>query len=325
MRVGTAGNNRQTQLGKRRGQGLRILDNGPGIAGELRPQCLAERHRLGGDDMHQRAALQSGKNRGIDPPRNLRIVAKDHAAARAAQCLVRRCRDNMRVLDRAGMRPAGDQTGEMCHVDHQIRADAIGDRAEAGKIDGARIGAATGDDQPRPMLFGLPLHFVEIDARVVGAYTIRHGVKPLARQIGRRTVRQMTAGGERHAEDRVAGLEQRQKHRLVRLCAGMRLHIGKAATEQLLGALDRQPLCDIDEFAATVIAAAGIALGVFVGQQRTLHFEHRLRDDVLAGDQLDLRLLALTFAVDRRRDFRIARGQVIAKKAGRTLGEWRDS
>ena len=101
----------------------------------------------------------------------------------------------------------------------------------------------------------------------------------------------------------------------------MRLHIGKTATEQLLGALDRQPLCDIDEFAATVIAAAGIALGVFVGQQRTLHFEHRLRDDVLAGDQLDLRLLALAFAVDRRRDFRIGCGQIIAKKAGSTLDQ----
>ena len=37
---------------------------------------------------------------------------------------------------------------------------------------------------------------------------------------------------------------------------GMRLHIGEAAAEQPFGALDRQPLGDIDKFAAAVIAPA---------------------------------------------------------------------
>jgi hypothetical protein len=73
----------------------------------------------------------------------------------------------------------------------------------------------------------------------------------------------------------------------------VRLHIGKAALEEALGALDRQPLGDIDKLAAAVITASGIALGIFVGEQRALRLEDGARDDVLARDQLDLGLLAL--------------------------------
>ncbi len=105
----------------------------------------------------------------------------------------------------------------------------------------------------------------------------------------------------------------------------MRLHVRKGAGKQPSRALDREALGNIDELAAAIIAPPGIAFRVFVGQHRALRLEHRARDDVLAGDQLDLRLLALALAVDRRRQLRIGCGQVIAEKAGGTLGQWRDS
>src|SRR5437868_15493257 len=101
-------------------------------------------------------------------------------------------------------------------------------------------------------------------------------------------MRQMAAGGERHAQNRVAGLQKSEKHRLVRLGAGMWLNVRKTAAEKPGRALDREAFGDIDEFAATVIAASRIAFGVFVGERRTLRIKHRLRDDVFAGDQLDL-------------------------------------
>jgi hypothetical protein len=72
----------------------------------------------------------------------------------------------------------------------------------------------------------------------------------------------------------------------------LRLDIGEAAAEQRLGALDRQLLGDVDELAAAVVAAAGIALGIFVGQDRALRLQHGAGDDVLGGDQLDLVALA---------------------------------
>ena len=71
------------------------------------------------------------------------------------------------------------------------------------------------------------------------------------------------------------GLQQRQEHAPVGLRAGMRLDVGEAAAEQLLGALDRQRLGDVDELAAAVVAPARIALGIFVGQHRALRLEHR--------------------------------------------------
>jgi len=47
-----------------------------------------------------------------------------------------------------------------------------------------------------------------------------------------------------------------------------------------------------------------------------LRFEHRARDDVLAGDQLDLRLLAAKLARDRSGDLRVGGGQGSCEEAG---------
>ena len=223
------------------------------------------------------------------------------------------------------MRAAGHEPGEMRHVDHQIGADPIGDRAEAGEIDNARIGAAAGDDQPRPVLLGQTLDLLEIDPRILCAHAVMDRVKPLARQVRRGAVRQMPAGGERHAENRVAGFQQRQKYRLIGRRPGMRLHIREAAPEQARRPLDRQALGDIDELAAAVITPSGITFGIFVRQNRALRLEHRARDDILAGDQLDLRLLAAKLARDSGGDLRVGGGQGSCEKAGIGLNGIPDS
>ena len=97
------------------------------------------------------------------------------------------------------------------------------------------------------------------------------------------------------------GLQQRHEHRLVGLRAGVRLHVGERAVEQLAGAVDGELLGLVDVLAAAVVAPAGIALGVFVGQHRARRLEHRARDDVLRGDQLDLLALAVQLALERPR------------------------
>ena len=65
------------------------------------------------------------------------------------------------------MRAAGDQAGEMRHVDHQDGADRVGNLAEAAEIKDARIGRTTGDDHLGPVLAGQLLHLVEVDTVVV--------------------------------------------------------------------------------------------------------------------------------------------------------------
>ena len=89
----------------------------------------------------------------------------------------------------------------------------------------------------------------------------------------------------------------------------MGLDVGVAAAEQLLGALDGELFRDIDDLAAAVVAAAGVALRVFVGQDGALRLQHGGGDDVFGGDQLDLSCWRREFAADGERQFRIAVGE----------------
>ena len=75
--------------------------------------------------------------------------------------------------------------------------------------------------------------------------------------------------------------------------------------EELLGAVARQVLHHVGELASAVITLAGIALGVFVGEDRARRLEHGFADKVLRGDQLQPLVLAALFVFDGLRDFRI--------------------
>ena len=98
---------------------------------------------------------------------------------------------------------------------------------------------------------------------------------------------QVAARGEIEAHERVAGLHEGHEGALIGLAAGIGLHVGEPAVEQLASALDRQILGDVDELAAAVVAPARIAFRVFVGQHRALRLEHRARHDIFRGDELD--------------------------------------
>ena len=134
-------------------------------------------------------------------------------------------------------------------------------------------------------------------------------VEPFARHVQRHAVGQVAAFGQRHAHDGVARLEHGEEHALVGLRAGVRLHVGRFGAEQLLDAVDRQLLGDVDEFAAAVVALARIAFGVLVGQLRALGLHHGRRGVVLRSDQLDVVLLALVFLLNRVPQFRVNVGE----------------
>ena len=123
---------------------------------------------------------------------------------------------------------------------------------------------------------------------------------------------EVPAGSEREPEKGVARLQGGEKRRLIGLRARMGLHVGEAAAEQRNRALDREPLGDIDILAAAVVAPAGVALGVFVGEHRALGLQHSAAHDVLGRDQLDGRLQALNLAGYRRVHRRIG----IPQRAG---------
>src|SRR6185369_2527284 len=95
---------------------------------------------LCGDDVHQRAALHAGEDRLVDLFGDLFVVGEDEAAARATQSFVRGRRDDVRVRERARVRAADDEACDVSDVAHDQRANLVGDRAEAGEVDGAWVG-----------------------------------------------------------------------------------------------------------------------------------------------------------------------------------------
>ena len=96
---------------------------------------------------------------------------------------------------------------------------------------------------------------------------------------------------------------------LIGLRAGVRLHVDVLGAEELLGALAGQVLDDVGELAAAVVALAGIAFGVLVGEDAAGGFEHGLGGEVLAGDQFELPVLARGLVLDRLVDLGIDFGE----------------
>ena len=106
---------------------------------------------------------------------------------------------------------------------------------------------------------------------------------------------QVTTVGQAHTQNGVAGLEQCHEYGGVSLGAGVRLHVGVGGTKQFLGTVNGQLLGNIDKLATTVVALAGVAFGVFVGQHTALGFHHPRAGVVFGCDQLDVRFLTLLF------------------------------
>ena len=112
-----------------------------------------------------------------------------------------------------------------------------------------------------------------------------------------------------HAQDGIAGLEQREVDRHVRLGARVRLDVGVLGAEERLGALDGQRLGDVDELAAAVVAASRIAFRVLVGEDRPGGLEHGRADEILRGNQLEPGVLPMHFIADGPRDSGIGVGE----------------
>ena len=115
-------------LGQRAGVGHDL----PLVVDEGRIGRLLEAHRLGGDHVHQRSALHAREDRPVDRL-GVDVAAQDQAAARPAQRLVGGGGDEVGVRHRVGVQPGRHQPGDVRHVDHQQRADLVGDGAEAGR------------------------------------------------------------------------------------------------------------------------------------------------------------------------------------------------
>ena len=193
----------------------------------------------------------------------------------------------------------------MRHVGQEPCPHTVGDLAHLREIDHPGDRRATGNQHRRLVLGGKGRDLIVVDFEVALADAVLNRVEPLARLVGLCAVGQVPARVERHAEDRITGLDQRLEHALVRLAAGVGLNVGEAAAEELLRPLDGQRLGHVHILAAAIVTPSGIAFGILVRHDGALGLHHRLRDDVLRRNQLDLVALAAEFLLDGSKNFRV--------------------
>src|SRR6185312_12951759 len=172
------------------------------------------------------------------------------------------------------------------------------------------------------VLAGLAGQVVEIDAVVVLADAVADDVKVFAGEVEAHAVGEVAAVGEVEAEDGVAGLEGGEEDGHVGLGAGVRLDVGVFGAEQFLDAVNGHALGHVHEFAAAIVALAGIPLGVLVGEARTLGSHHGRARVILAGDHLEAVLLAAPLAGNRREYLGIGAFQNAHRNSAKLVGRW---
>src|ERR1035438_4178747 len=105
-------------------------------------------------------------------------------------------------------------------------------------------------------------------------------------------VREVSAMREVQSENGVPRLNDRGVSGHVGGGTGVRLHVGVLGAEQLLGAVACQVLHYVGKFASAVIALAGIAFGVLVGEDGASRLQLGLADKVFRSDKLQAFVLA---------------------------------
>ena len=208
---------------------------------------------------------------------------------------------------RAWVLVARDQAGDVGHIDHEHSPVPFADLGDLVKRDDPRVGAGAGDHQLGFVLAAEGFHLVEIEAFIVLADAVVVDLVQLAREVQVHAVGEVATVRQTHGDDGVARLQGGEIDRHVGAGACMGLHVGRLGAEELAGPLDGQKFDLIDRFATTVVALAGVAFGVFVGEDTALCRQDGRRGVVLAGDHLEAGLLAFALGQDRFPNRRVTR------------------
>ena len=168
-----------------------------------------------------------------------------------------------------------------------------------------RVSGPAGDDDARTLRKGSLTNLLRLDAHGLAVNLVGDGLVVLAREVQAHAVGQVTAVGQRQAEDRVADVRHGHERSGVGLRAGVGLNVHVVAAENLLRAFDGERFCDVHELAATVVAAARVTLGVLVGEDRALRLKNGARHEVLRGDHLESVTLTTKLGVQNGLNLRI--------------------
>ena len=257
-----------------------VGDDLRGVGAKFGAQHFGERDSFSSDAMHERATLLAGENRPVNfLAESLIWLCADHhifadddeAGARAAQGLVRGGCSDVRVGHRRRMNAARYETRDVRHVEDVIRAHLIGDLAHARKIpEISMISAGAADDDLRLFLERNRFEFVVVDCICIAADVVEGGPIELAGEAEPVAMREVAAVRQIEAQNRVARLQDcRQMPK--RLPAGRNAAALIWSPPKICLARSRARFSTTSAILASahVVAAAGVALGIFVREDGT--------------------------------------------------------
>ena len=196
-------------------------------------------------------------------------------------------RHHIGELCRVGVHAACDQPRDVGRVEHQQRPGLVGYLPQRLGLDHSGVGGGAGHDQLGMLGQGQVAQLVEVDALVAGGNPVGHEPVLQAREVHRRPVGEVPAVVEAHAQHGVARLDEGLVGAHVGDGSGVGLHVGVVGPEQLAGSAAGQVLDLVDHHVAAVVAPAGVALAVLVGEHRAGGGHYRRAGEVLRGDELD--------------------------------------
>ena len=215
------------------------------------------------------------------------------------------------VRYRRWMCSSRDETGDVRHVGEVQCADALCYVAEPLEVDRSGVGGVARHDDFWFEFMGDALDGVVVDHLRFFVEAVVDEVVDATGEVDRGAVREMSAVIERHAHHSIAGFQCGEVCGHVGLRSAVRLDVCVLCTfEKLLGAFDGEGFRGVDVFGAGVVASAGIAFGVFVGQDRSGGLENCFAGVVFGGDEDDFFAQTAFFGGDDLGDSWVFRLQV---------------
>jgi len=305
-----------------------------------------ERHRHARKLLRMWTALFSWEYREVDPLSQVLVGRHDDSAARAAERLVGRARDDVGESERVRVRTCRRHASSVADVGKENRTHLARDLGEQLPVRRPGVGGETGYDHLGPVRASQVPDFVVIQSARRLVHPVAGDLEPLAREIKLAAVGEVAALKQVHAHDGVARFADRIVYGKVGGCAGEGLHIDinipvahtfvcedercpalckRLHEVDIIDTLVESPvriaaivgeLVWIVEEQILIIARHAqwwIALSVDVVEDGTKRLAHRQGGEGLRGDHDELARLALLLEVDDGIDVRVDNAEVGAK------------
>ena len=302
--VGAAGNEVVTHFVEFVSHCSRVFNDLGHIDFEARIKRFFEADSLCSDDVHERAALHSRENSGVEVF-FIFFLRKNETASRTSEGLVGRRSYEIAVRNRAWMKSCSDETGNVSHVNPHDCADFVADFADSLEVDDSRISRCTCKDHSRLVFDSESFHFVIVDpagflCNAVGNYVVK-----FSGEVYRAAVSEVAAVVEVHREDCVTRFAYREVNAHICLRTAVGLDVCAFCSEKLACSLFCEFFDLIYYFAAAVVSLFRITFGIFVGKQRALSLHDCIARKVFTGDKFKTSFLSFCLFFNDCCNFRV--------------------